>query len=36
MRVTGLTLLAALTLVAAIPAQEPTKQDLLAAIEKQP
>jgi serine protease Do len=35
MRATGVTLFAALTLVAALPAREPTKQELLVAIEKQ-
>ena len=35
MRVAGVTLLAALTLGAALPAREPTKQELLAAVEKQ-
>jgi serine protease Do len=35
MRATGVTLVAAITLASALPAQEPTKPDLLVAIERQ-
>jgi len=35
MRVAGATLIALLTLAVVVPAQEPTKQELLLAVEKQ-